>query len=522
MEGSLANLEMNSKFYESGIEYIKAGRHYGVSLLLRNIQRVAQFASLHHPGRFADGALENMALEVGEGLKNRAIGRQNRVPTTKRPASRTLHVATTLYDIGGHSRVLAKWVERNANAEHIVVLTNQKHGSPPIMRDQIARSGNSLVCLPANCSIINRATILRKISQACDRVILHTHPHDCIPVLAFANNGGPPVAMFNHAHFSFNLGSTVSDLIINTVEYYRAISKKYRFARSTALLTGVAGMLPIDGGIVDKAAARRELSLPEDATVIMSLAHEPYFTPREGYDFFRTLSVLLEKLPDAYFLIVGVQKDSRLVPDNLKKNPKLLLTGIVVNPIVHYKASDLFLESFPMPSLGAVHEAIGYGEAFPIAVYGPHESIVHVNQPTFTYSMRAPNEKAYVEYVTCQANNRTQIRHAAQQMRVKMQEDDKLFGSKLDSLNRMIDALTHIPGEIPVTKMHDSIDSRLLADLDQSKIGEKINSLYAFIPSIYYQLDAARKGYQMSGDAIQHIVNYLVFGIKKIAANVRM
>jgi hypothetical protein len=520
MEGNIAKLEMNSNLYESGIEFTKACRRYGLPLFLKSIQRVAHFAWRHHPGRFADGALENLALDVGEGLKDRPIGGNILVPAAKRRASRTLHVATTLHAIGGHSRVLAKWVERNSSAEHLIVLTNQWRDPPPVVRDRIAGSGSSFVLLPAFSSHIRRAAMLRRMSQACDRVILHTHPHDCIPVLAFAKQGGPPVAMFNHAHFSFNLGSTVSDIIVNTVEYYRDISRKHRFARSTALLTGVAGMQPIDDGTVDKAAARRELSLPEDATVIMSLAYERYYTPMDGYHFFRTLKTLTENLPDAYFLIVGLDQNSPLVSDELRKNPNVRFTGIVVNPIVYYKASDLFLESFPMPSLGAVHEAVGYGEAFPIAVYGPGESILHVNQPTFSYSERALDEKAYVDYVTRQARNKTVIRQAASQMRTAMREEDRLFESKLDSLNTQIDALPHRPGKIPPTKMIDSRDCRLLADLDPSGIGDKINSLYAFLPSIYYQMDAARKGQQTPAAAVRSLAKSVTDRLREAAAKI--
>ena len=520
MEGNPSKLEVNSRLYESGIDYTKSCRRYGLPVFLKSIQRVAQFALRHHPGRFADGALENMALEVGEGLSDRANRGETDTPSSGSRASRTLHVATTLYDIGGHSRVLAKWVERNFRAEHRIVLTHQWHDPSPVMRDRIAGCGSAFVRLPAYRSLVHRAMELRAISRTFDRVILHTHPHDCIPVLAFAKQGGPPVAMFNHAHFSFNLGSTVSDMIINTVEYYRDISRRHRFARSTELLTGVAGMLPTEEGIVDKAAARRELSLPEQATVIMSLAHEPYYRPMEGYNFFRTLETLMGKLPDAYFLIVGVRKDSPLVPESLRKKPRLVMTGVVLNPIVHYRASDLFLESFPMPSLGAVHEAIGYGEAFPVAVYGPGESILHVNQPTFAYAMRAPDERAYVDHVTHLAGRKTEILQAARQMRAAIRAEDEHFGSKLDALNSRIDALTHKPGEIPATQMNDSRDSRLLADLDQSGIGDKINSLYAFLPSVYYQMDAARKGHQMPADAIRSVVNSFIEGLRKAAARI--
>jgi hypothetical protein len=74
-------------------------------------------------------------------------------------------------------------------------------------------------------------------------------------------------------------------------------------------------LLPVNSAIIDKEAARRTLSLPESATVLMSIANEKYFRPMQGYDFFRTASTVLNRLPDAYLMMVGVKKGSPLVPD---------------------------------------------------------------------------------------------------------------------------------------------------------------------------------------------------------------
>lgn len=408
------------------------------------------------------------------------------------------------------------WVEKDKSAEHIIVLTDQGQAVPDILREIIARSGNHCFCLPTNESIENRALAVRRISQACDRVILHTHPYDSIPVLAFAKEGGSPVAMFNHAHYSFNLGSTVSDVIINTLEYFRKMSERYSFARATALLSGVGGLWPYDSDIVDKGAAKRKLSLPESATVIMSIAQEHYFRPMEGYNFFSTARSILRKLPDAYLMIVGVKKGSPFVPDDLRSNPRLLLMGNILNPIIHYQASDICLESFPMPSIGAVAEAVTYGEAYPVPVYGTGESILRVQlTPILTYPYRPPDEEAYVAYVASLTRKKDEIRNEAQQMRAKMIEYKQLVESRVCSLNRLIDSLKHTPGEIPVAKMIDSNDCRTLAALDQSDIGEKINSLFPFIPSIYHHIGAVLEGYQTSGTVMRSILNRLKAGVTK-------
>jgi hypothetical protein len=514
VKGNPPKLEINSYLYEAGINFVKARKRQGVESRLKAIKRVSKWAWFHHPGRFADGALENLALEVGRKLEDRGKNSAVNLPLRKRRASRTLHLATQLSTVGGNSRVLVKWVERDTSADHVIVLTDQREAVPDFLQEIITSSGNYCVCLPVTENIENRAVAVRSIAQSCDRVILYTDPHDTVPVVAFAKEDLPPVAMFNHAHFWFTLGSSVSDIIINTLEYFRKISERYRFARSTALLTGPLGLLPINSPIIDKEAARRALSLPESATVLMSIANENYFRPMEGYDFFRTARSILRKLPDAYLMIVGVKKGSLLVPDDLSCNPHLLLMGKVENPIVHYQASNICLESFPFPSLGAVGEAVAYGEAYPVPVYGSEEDIFRVQQtPVLTFPYRPPDEEAYVDYVTSLATRKDQIRVEARKMRSKMEEYDRAMEDHFRSLNSLIDNLKHSPGEIPVAKRIESTDCRTLAESDPSSIGEKIDDLYPFMQSTFHQVGAALKGYQTCGTAIQRMLIHMKMGL---------
>lgn len=509
MKGNQARLDINSYLYEAGVNFAKTSGRRGVEPCLEAIQRVSRWAWFHHPGRFADGELENLALDVGRKLEDGGKNEISNLPVRKRGVSRTLHLATELHDVGGHSRVLVKWVERDKSAEHIVVLTDQTHAVPDFLQQVITGSGNYCICLPNSQSIEDRAAIVRSISQLCDRVVLHTNPSDSVPVVAFAKEGGPPVAMFNHAHYNFTFGSTVSDIIINTLEYFRKMSERYRFARSTALLSGVTSLWPIDSGIVDKEAARRELSLPESATLVISMAQEHYFRPMEGYDFFRTARTILRKLPEAYLMIVGVGKGSPLVPEDLRSNSRLLLTGYVQKPMVHYQASDICLESFPMPSLGAVTEAVGYGEAYPVPVYGPGESILRVQRSIAPFPYRPPDEETYVEYVASLARRKEEVRAEARKMRAEIEENDQLFEGRLRALNSLIDSLKHSPIEIPTVRKIESDDCRMLAELDQSDIGEKIDALFPLINSGCQHFKAAFKGYQPYGTAAQRTLHHL-------------
>jgi len=521
MKGNPDALEINSSLYESGIDFVKARMGQGTEAGLEAIARISNWAFFHHPGRFADGAVENFALECGRRLGG---GRRNQAalfPLGRRRASRTLHLATGLTNVGGNSRVLVKWVQRDRSADHVIVLTDQREAIPPFLQDSITSSGNHCVCLPTSDSVEERAASVRYFSRLCDRVIIYTNPHDTVPVLAFAREDGPPVAMFNHAHFWFTLGSTVSDVIINTLEYFRRISERHRFARATTLIRGPFGLQPLQGNPIDKEAARRALSLPENAIVLMSIGHAHYFRPMVGYDFFRTASTILDRLSDAYLIIVGVEKGNPLVPDYLSVNPRLRLMGKVENPITHYEASDICLESFPFPSLGAVVEAVGYGEAYPVPAYGPGESIFRLQQtPVLTFPYRPPDEASYVDYVTDLARRRKEIRLEAQKMRNRIEEYDAVMEGQFDALNKLIDSLRHCPGEIPVSERIDSSDCRSLAERDQSQIDDKIASLFPLAYSVFHQFAAASKGHQTYMRAVRRIFMQLKSGMLRRAVRV--
>lgn len=80
----------------------------------RGAQNAARLACFAHSGRFADGRLENMLLE---------IARQSVTTSGARPArgsgpERVLHVATRVLPTGGHTRLLANWI-RLDRARHV-------------------------------------------------------------------------------------------------------------------------------------------------------------------------------------------------------------------------------------------------------------------------------------------------------------------------------------------------------------------------------------------------------------------
>ena len=120
-----------------------------------------------------------------------------------------------------------------------------------------------------------------------------------------------------------------------------------------------------------------------------------------------------------------------------------------------------------------------------------------------------------MEYVAGLARRKEEIRAEARKMRINIKESDQLFESHLYSLNSLVDGLKHSPGEIPIAKQIESDDCRTLAELDQSNIGEKINTFFPFITSMYHHIGSVLNGYQTCGSAMQRILNRLKVGLTR-------
>ncbi len=125
----------------------------------------------------------------------------------------------------------------------------------------------------------------------------------------------------------------------------------------------------------------------------MTIGHEGYFRPAAGYNFLRTVAKIMANEPLAHFIGVGLPSSWQWIPDAIRDDPRFHFVGSVVDPAQYYEAADLCLESFPFPSLGGLVESVAFGEAFPVPVYGPGESILRVTQtPLLDVSYRPPSE----------------------------------------------------------------------------------------------------------------------------------
>jgi len=202
---------------------------------------------------------------------------------------------------------------------------------------------------------------LRDIAHSwADVVVLHTHPNDPLPVLAFGVDGGPPVILFNHADHVFWLGASVADIVAEIRPVGRDLSLRRRGVRSSSLLPVplVSDELPMG-----RTEARQRLGLDEKTTVLLTISSAYKYAPFGGYDFLSLARKVIDENPQAVLLAVGPDDGGKWAEHREGTKGRIRALGEQRDIGVFYAAADIFVDSFPYGSMTAMLEAGMHGIA---------------------------------------------------------------------------------------------------------------------------------------------------------------
>ncbi|MEA2467034.1 MAG: hypothetical protein QOJ57_1160, partial [Thermoleophilaceae bacterium] len=222
----------------------------------------AQIASwvgwMNHPGRFASATLEATLRAAAPTLPA--------APSPHAPTAdprRVLHVLTEGYATGGHTRLAWRWMLADAGRVHALALTRHRP-VPSSLLEAVAARGGVPVDLPRpEATLLERAARLRTLATEYDLVLLHVHPDDPVPSIAFGGGASrPPVVFVNHADHCYWLGRDTADLVVSHRNLGSKMAREQRGvpASRTALLP-----LPLHGAAVasaaDRSSARERLGI---------------------------------------------------------------------------------------------------------------------------------------------------------------------------------------------------------------------------------------------------------------------
>ena len=330
----------------------------------------ALYAFLHHGGLFTSFELEQLLLAIGKNVIRRSSHLNRKQSFLNKPV-RILHVASSVQGIGGHSRMIWRWIQQDAERIYSLVLTQQPLDHvPQVLKDVVLESGGEIHGLEENTSFISRAKQLHKVALSADLVVLHVSPHDPIPVIAFANHEQcPPIILLNHADHGFWLGASITNVVADLREAGMRISQERRGfeAEQNALLPII--LSPIHREISRK-EAKQKLGFDEDSIILLSIARAAKYTANNEINFADRHLPLIEQYEKAILIVIGPGETEDWSEAVHKSQGRIKIFAEREDTAIFYQAADIYVDSFPIASNTSLLEAGSYG--VPLVSFFPY------------------------------------------------------------------------------------------------------------------------------------------------------
>lgn len=328
-------------------------------------QVAANYAVFWHTGVFSSPTLDRALFVLGRaalsatGLPERPRGSRLRV----------LHVATQVGAIGGHARMLWRWIAQDAGNIHTVALTRQTGPVPDALFDSVAETGGCIHQVNRRVGgLLRWAKELQALMQEQDLVVLHVHNQDVIPFIAMAGlQHRPRVLLLNHADHVFWLGAGLVDLVVNTRQSGRGLCSARRGISAERNLLMPLCLEPIKRGL-DRAAAKRRLGLPEDSIVLLTVARAVKFRTIGGLSYADAFVPLLRRNPRLRLVAVGPGDVEDWSAARKEAPGQIIAYGERPDTGAFFEAADVYVDSFPFISNTSMLEA-GLHEAPVITRY---------------------------------------------------------------------------------------------------------------------------------------------------------
>ncbi|MBE9189326.1 glycosyltransferase [Gloeocapsopsis crepidinum LEGE 06123] len=325
-------------------------------------EMAATYASGKHCGLFVSWELERILLSIGKkALRSNTYSSEN--CSSHAMPKKVLHVATSMKSIGGHSRMLWRWIQQDTERSHSLVLTRQAPTVVPnLLKEAVSNSGGRIYQLNTRIgSIISWAKQLRKIAINADLVVLHTHSSDVIPIIAFSDKERlPPVILIDHADHLFWLGASVSDIVVGLRESGMRLAQERRHIEPKRNV-----LLPIilepTQRVLSRAEAKQQLGIPKESILLLSIARAVKYKTIDGISFADAHVPLLQQHQQAILVVIGPGEREDWSEAIQLTQGRIKVLSETEYTRVFYQAADIYVDSFPFVSNTSLLEAGSYG-----------------------------------------------------------------------------------------------------------------------------------------------------------------
>jgi glycosyltransferase involved in cell wall biosynthesis len=416
-----SNFDQFRELVERAGTLLKKGRHDEAAL---HAEIAALFAVLRHCGLFVSSELERILITMGKELQA-GRPRSDRIRPGADTPRTILHVATSVMGLGGHSRMLLRWIRQDAGRTHSVALTRQlTNPIPGALGAAVTRTGGRLYRVnEKRGGLLSWAQELREIAASADLIVLHIFNYDVLPLIAFADRTDlPPVVLLDHADHTFWLGASISDLVIALRESGRRLAQQRRYiAPERSVLLPI--ILEPNERVLTRAEAKRQLGLPENSVLLLSVARAlKYRTMHGDTDYADAHVPILEKHGQAILMVVGpgARDDWRSATE--RTQGRIISLPEQENVSIFQQAADIYVDSFPFVSITSLLEAGSYG--VPLVSRDPYSArseILGADTPGLTGTLlRAKTSDEYAAALSHLIEDPQYRRHIGDATRTKI------------------------------------------------------------------------------------------------------
>ncbi len=369
-----------------------------VDLAIRWCIHGSTIAQLSNPGFFYSQEMEELLADIGRSN----LASAPRPPEKSGNFKRFLHVLTRVYERGGHTRVVASWIDacvQFAPGEHHSVLISKQDelSVPTWLTDATRKSGGELIELSMELSWLERAAEMRSRSLEFDAIILHIHPNDPVPNIAFYDRS-IPVLFFDHADHLFSLGVDLAAVIADLRSVGHDLSMRFRSpaARKLILPLPLTDRGPASAGKIE---ARRKLGLPVEGLLALTIG-EPYkFAEGFGYSFPEVMQSICNGDSRVCIAAIGISESGPFPELKRLTSGQFMPVGFIKDREIlelYYCAADVYLDSFPCTSVTAVLDAALRG--LPVQTFQiPWQRMMWCDDPGIdSLATRATTQDEYV------------------------------------------------------------------------------------------------------------------------------
>ncbi|MFS1909238.1 glycosyltransferase [Vibrio lentus] len=348
----LKSLELNRKYFvflERLIQRISLP--WVKQLLAKRAIRLAVWSST---GRYSSIVVESVYLDLAERLQVCC--------DVEYEENSTLHVLTECYGVGGHSKVVERWLSLSpVSAKQSVIFINQKVSDiPKIFFDLSAERNGEVISLSYEKSDTGKAKKLREIASGYQRTVLHTHMYDIVPLIAFGTEKFKrPVLLYNHADHLFWLGVTIADRVAETRRWGQVHSSERRGVEHSMILS-----IPPAQNLKNRTSVKIR---DEEHSIlnILTVGSPHKYIKLEENCFIHYMELLLKRHSNISFTVIGPEVDDFINLENslTKYSNRIKFLGCIPNAQLNKEMSlaDLVIDSFPMSGGTALGEAIALG-----------------------------------------------------------------------------------------------------------------------------------------------------------------